>query len=86
MENGTNNTEKAFSVELKSKGNLKNVNLTNGTHESVLIEGTLGKLDHACFQEDVILEVVGKDGILRINLQQNEIQKSKATTQEEKTQ
>lgn len=85
MKSETYNAEKIFSVELKSRGNLKNVNFTNGNRESVLIEGTIGKLEHASFEEDLILEIVGQEGVLRINLQQNEL-KSKRTNEEEKTQ
>lgn len=55
--------ERFFSVELKSKVNLKNVTLTNGTHENVLVEGSLGQLVHAGFAEGVILEVVGSLGV-----------------------
>ena len=33
--------ERFFSVELKSKVNLKNVTLSNGSHENVLVEGTI---------------------------------------------
>ncbi len=72
MEN-TIESERFFSVELKSKTHLKNVSLTNGSTESALIEGTLGELVHASFAEGIILEVVGKKGTLRINLAQQEI-------------
>ena len=67
--------EQFFSIELKSKVNLKNVTLTNGNHENVLVEGTLGRLNRAEFVEDVILEVVGDCGVLRINLCQEDIRK-----------
>jgi hypothetical protein len=67
--------ERFFSVELKSKVNLKNVTLTNGSHENVLVEGTIGQLQRAEFVEDVILEVVGDKGVFRINLCQDEIKK-----------
>ena len=67
--------ERFFSVELKSKVNLKNISLTNGSHENVLLEGTIGQLQRAEFAEDVILEVVGDKGVLRINLCQDEIKK-----------
>jgi hypothetical protein len=67
--------ERFFSIELKSKVNLKNVTLTNGTHENVLVEGTIGNLQRAEFAEDVILEVVGDKGVLRINLCKDEIKK-----------
>ena len=72
-----NMKERFFSVELKSKANLKNVTLTNGGLENVLLEGTLGQLVQAGFAEGVILEVVGDKGVLRINLCQDEI-KTKA--------
>ena len=71
------NKERFFSVELRSKVSLKNITLTNGGYENVLLEGTLGQLQYAMFAEDVILEVVGDKGVLRINLSQNEIKDGK---------
>jgi hypothetical protein len=67
--------ERFFSIELKSRGNLKNVTLTNGSHENVLVEGTIGQLQRAEFAEGVILEIIGDKGIFRINLSANEITK-----------
>ena len=43
--------ERFFSVELKSKVSLKNVTMTNGGHENVLVEGTIGNLQQAGFTE-----------------------------------
>ncbi len=76
MENQATPKERVFSVELKSKRNLKNVTLTNGPHDNVLVEGTLGELVQATFTEGIILQIVGKNGILRIDLGENEIQKT----------
>jgi hypothetical protein len=76
MENKTIRKERVFSVELKSKRNLKNVTLTNGSSDSVLVEGTIGELVQATFAEGIILEVVGKKGILRIDLREDEIKKT----------
>jgi len=76
MESKTINKERFFSVELKSKRNLKNVTLTNGSSDSVLVEGTIGELVQATFEEGIILEVVGKKGILRIDLREDEIKKT----------
>ena len=70
-------SERFFSVELKSKAHLKNVTITNGSADSALIEGTLGELVHARFAEDVILEVVGTKGTFRINLAHHEIKEGK---------
>ena len=76
MENKTKDKERVFSVELKSKRNLKNVTLTNGSSDSVLVEGTIGELVQATFAEGIILEVIGKNGILRVDLGEDEIQKT----------
>ena len=76
MKSKTINKERVFSVELKSKRNLKNVTLTNGSSDSVLVEGTIGELVQATFVEGIILEVVGKKGILRIDLGEDEIKKT----------
>jgi hypothetical protein len=76
MKNKTSDVkERVFSVELKSKRNLKSVTLTNGSSDSVLVEGTIGKLVQASFAEGIILEIVGKKGVLRVDLGEEEIQK-----------
>ncbi len=67
--------ERVFTVELNSKRNLKNMTLTNGGSDSVLFEGTIGELVQASFTEGIILEIIGKTGILRIDLQEGEIKK-----------
>jgi hypothetical protein len=82
METKTQAKERVFSVELKSKRNLKNVTLTNGSSDSVLVEGTIGELVQATFAEGIILEIVGKNGVLRVDLAQNEIKK---TAEQEQT-
>jgi hypothetical protein len=68
-----NETKRFFSVELKSKADLTNITLANGSHDSVLVEGTLGELVQAMFVENMILEIVGTKGILRINLKAKEL-------------
>ena len=69
--------ELSFSVELKSKTNLKNVTLSNGNGENVLVEGSIGHLISAGFVETTILEIIGDRGVLRINLEKNEIKEAK---------
>jgi hypothetical protein len=73
MENEMGEKERCWSIELKSKASLKNVTLSNGSRDSVLVEGTLGELVRATFVEGIILEVAGKKGTLRINLGEDEI-------------
>jgi hypothetical protein len=61
-----------FSVELASNRHLTRLSANGG----VLIEGTLGKLQQACFVEPEILEVKGDCGVLRLNLRKEEIRAS----------
>jgi hypothetical protein len=65
--------ERVFTIELKSKGDLKNVSL--GGNEKVFIEGSLGTLKRAQFVDDLVLEVIGTNGELRIDLAMNDLQK-----------
>ena len=74
--------ERFFSVELKSKVNLKNVTLTNGGQENVLVEGSIGELQRAEFSEGIILEVVGDKGVLRINLSMDDIKQKEKPEKE----
>jgi hypothetical protein len=74
--------ERFFSVELKSKTDLKNVTMTNGCWENVSIEGTIGRLRRASFVDGVVLEVLCDKGILRIDLDQDEIKMKPNTTKE----
>ena len=71
--------DRVFSVELKSKKNLKNISLANGSSDSVLVEGNIGELVQATFKEGIILEVIGKNGVLRIDLGDDEIAKTTNT-------
>ena len=74
--------ERFFSVELKSKFNLKNVSLTNEGQENVLVEGSIGELQRAEFSEGVVLEVVGYKGVLRINLSPDDIKRKEKQMEE----
>ena len=65
--------ERYFSIELESKSSLKNITLANTGNEKVLLEGTIGELIQADFPEGMLLEVLGKKGLLRINVKENEI-------------
>ena len=74
--------ERVFSIELKSKRDLKNLTLTNGSNENVLLEGNIGELLQARFAEGIVLEVVGKKGVVRIDLAEEEISKAQDKTAE----
>jgi hypothetical protein len=86
MENKHRLEKRVFSVELKSKRSLKNVSLADGTGDRVLVEGTIGELVQAKFAEGMVLEVVGKEGIFRIDLREDEISKQLKNQAEVKNQ
>ncbi len=65
--------ERFFSVELKSKSDLKCVSMPNGARENVLIEGTIGELIQIGFAEGIVLEIAGEKGILRIDIAEDEV-------------
>ena len=69
----TNEKERVFSVELGSRRDLKNVTLAETASEKVTMEGTIGTLLKARFMEDVILEVTGTKGVLRIDIGADDI-------------
>jgi len=77
MSKTVNLEERSFSIELKTKQNLKNVVLNSNPAENVLIEGTIGKLENAGFVSEDILEIVGSTGTMRINIAKQEITEAK---------
>lgn len=79
MSKQLNKKIRVFSIELKSKRHLKNITLTNECTDNVLLEGSIGELLTAKFAEGIILEVTGKDGVIRIDLEETEIQKTSNT-------
>jgi hypothetical protein len=67
--------ERVFTIELRSKGDVKNVSLDG--NEKVFIEGSLGTLERAQFVDDLVLQVIGSNGELRVDLGSMDIQKPK---------
>jgi hypothetical protein len=65
--------EHTFSVELKSKEYMKRVAIPNEAGDTVLIEGFLGELEAVDLVEGVMLEVKGANGILRMDLKEEEL-------------
>lgn len=64
--------ENDFSIELNSNRNLTRISASNDAR-SVIIEGNLGKLCHASFVDNVILEVKGSNGTLRLSLRKEDL-------------
>ena len=71
-----NSMEHTFTVELKSKENVKNISISDQTHDLVLFEGNLGELLELSFVEGDVLEFVGVYGVLRVAVTMEELVKA----------
>ena len=63
--------EHSFSIQLNSKEHVKNVSLCDD--KEVLFEGYLGELKSLGLIEEAVLEIKGLNGVLRIDLNQNQL-------------
>ena len=61
-----------FSIELKSKTHLEKMDISNKPHEGVLVEGFLGEYTKIEKIEDSILKFEGVNGILRLDICNND--------------
>jgi len=64
-----------FSVEMKSKNHVRSISISNETKDRVLFEGDLGDLEEVSFIGGSMLEVRGTNGVLRIELGEEETRK-----------
>ena len=62
-----------FSIELNSKSYVKHISVSNNSHDRVLFEGSLGEMDDLSMIEGAVLEVKGSNGVLRVDLNQDEL-------------
>jgi hypothetical protein len=60
---------------MKSKKHVKNISVSNESQEHVLFEGVLGALEDVSIVEGVMLEIKGANGILRIDLTEDDLRK-----------
>jgi hypothetical protein len=64
-----------FSIELKSKDFVKRLAMPNDSEDKVLIEGFLGEIKELTVIESVMLKITGVNGILRLDLKEEELRK-----------
>lgn len=72
---GDGRMEHAFSIEMRSKKHVRQILVSDESHDRVLFEGYLGRLKELVMVEGTMLEVVGANGVLRIDLSEDEVQK-----------
>ena len=70
----TNESQLSFSVELNSREHIKRVSLPNGTGDRLMVEGGLGKLIKIELIEDILLEIKGVNGTLRVEITREELE------------
>ncbi|HYB07695.1 MAG TPA: hypothetical protein VEB87_06060 [Nitrososphaerales archaeon] len=75
--------KRTFSVDLKSRSSLRTALLGNGHGDGVTIEGTIGAFKHVQFVEDTILELVGTEGTLRVDLSREDLSKDSQKSKED---
>jgi len=67
--------EHSFSVEMKSKDAVNTLSFIEKENGAVLFEGFLGKLKNISLVEDVMLEIEGKNGVIKLDITSQEIEK-----------
>ena len=65
----------SFSVEMSSSKYLGQMCISQRHADHVLFEGDLGKLEKITMIEEAVLVVQGSNGVLRIDLSKNELEK-----------
>ena len=68
-------TKHTFSVVLDNKKHVRNLSITENNNEKVFVEGDLGEFIRLDLVEDVLLEIQGENGILRIEIPKGALRK-----------
>jgi hypothetical protein len=67
--------ERGFSVEMDSKNHVRSLIVSDESHGKVLIEGNLGELKELEMVEEIVLQMKGTKGTLRVDLEKRDIRK-----------
>ena len=60
---------------MKSKKHVRSISISDEAHDRVLFEGDLGRLLEVSIIERSALEIVGKNGVLRIEIDEDVLQR-----------
>ena len=74
----------AFSIEMTSKKYVRQISVSNDSHDRVLFEGYLGELEEIDLIEGAALLVKGVNGVLRMDLSKDELENLLAQRKEVK--
>ena len=67
--------EHSFSIEIKSEENVQKMSFAIRENNRVFFEGSLGKLLRIFMVEDMMLQVEGVHGTMRMDIRKEELQK-----------
>ena len=63
----------SFSVEMVSRASINRISLGENTEKEVLVEGELGELIKIELIEGILLQIIGENGAIRIDLTEKEL-------------
>jgi len=67
--------EHSFSIELKTEHYVRRMSFLDKETGAVFFEGFLGELKNVTIVEGVMLEIEGKNGVLKLDITQQEMEK-----------
>jgi hypothetical protein len=67
--------EHSFSIEMRSERCVRRMSFLDKENGHVFFEGFLGKLKKIAVVEDVMLEIEGKNGVLKLDITGQELEK-----------
>jgi hypothetical protein len=72
---GKRTEEHSFSVEMKSERCVRRISFLDEENGKVFFEGFLGELKNVAMVEGVMLEIEGRNGVLKLDITQQEMEK-----------
>jgi len=66
---------RGFSIEMESKRYVKNISISDEAHDRVLFEGNIGELEELSMVDETVLEIRGRNGLLRVDVTIGELDK-----------
>ena len=67
--------EHSFSIEMKSENCVRRMSFFDEENGHVFFEGFLGNLKNIAIVEDVMLEIEGKNGVIKLDITRQELEK-----------
>jgi hypothetical protein len=67
--------KRGFSVEMASKNHVRSLIVSDESQGKVLVEGNLGELKALEIVEEIVLQVTGANGTLRVDIEEDEFRR-----------